>query len=787
MVQTMKLTLLTIVSLASQLAAATWPRRYIESEACVDSSQFNFDNCTTENIQCLCQSKNYLSTVALCIHKQVTGGAKNRDDAWDHFVATRCLINNNSLSDQMYDDAKEYLKTTNLVVIPEDKEAPVYKPIRVEDHSFHISLAAQVNYLRQKDISTIQGCILVGYWVLIIALTAVKRFLRYMVVRFSQTRVSMERPGKLYRLWQKHIAIPACFGFSHMCKVRVWGISMSIPTRLESVACFVYLLLTIIFLCAPYPYMATDPLYPTHWKQMMRYMSDRTGIIAAIQMPLFTLFALRNNILIWVSGWPYATFNTYHRALARVCYALLIIHAVAKHVFSQSYGASLVEYFYPVPYYRWGVAAMGLMAIMIISAFFRESHYEIFLRLHIAAAVCAYACSIKHLDGLGYKQTIYVSLGLIAGDWVIRVSRILFINVSLFLPPVLGSTRYSFAQASLLEGEVVNLKIRTPVHWKFRPGQYVFVHINKWRVWEGHPFSIVGQSSDGESFQIFCRSRGGHTRGLLHKLAREGCTKNNQMTVSVLVEGPYGVHCPLERYDEVLLIAGGIGITSIIPYVEHLVEHRPDARIVFVWVAQFRDNLRWVDDRLQKLIRASNVDMHLYVIRERGSFEEQLESIAQANDIPMVDIDINEAATHLPESNKEPTLDPTKLDTQVDQMSVTSQSTSKVEETLFGSQSVITLQDSTSVVSPTATAKCEPTMATVAPLAYPHYRHYIQYGVRPDMEIIVRDFFNSSCGSAAVIDCGPPSLMDTVRRAICRHLETAKHGRVDYYEEGFSW
>lgn len=259
------------------------------------------------------------------------------------------------------------------------------------------------------------------------------------------------------------------------------------------------------------------------------------------------------------------------------------------------------------------------------------------------------------------------------------------------------------------------------------------------------------------------------------------------MTVSVLVEGPYGVHCPLERYDEVLLIAGGIGITSIIPYVEHLVEHRPDARIVFVWVAQFRDNLRWVDDRLQKLIRASNVDMHLYVIRERGSFEEQLESIAQANDIPMVDIDINEAATHLPESNKEPTLDPTKLDTQVDQMSVTSQSTSKVEETLFGSQSVITLQDSTSVVSPTATAKCEPTMATVAPLAYPHYRHYIQYGVRPDMEIIVRDFFNSSCGSAAVIDCGPPSLMDTVRRAICRHLETAKHGRVDYYEEGFSW
>jgi hypothetical protein len=67
-------------------------------------------------------------------------------------------------------------------------------------------------------------------------------------------------------------------------------------------------------------------------------------------MPLFTLFALRNNLLIWITGWSYAQFNTYHRAVSRVTHMQFIVHSITKHVFSASYGASLVKYFihYPI-------------------------------------------------------------------------------------------------------------------------------------------------------------------------------------------------------------------------------------------------------------------------------------------------------------------------------------------------------------------------------------------------------------------------------------------------------
>lgn len=46
-------------------------------------------------------------------------------------------------------------------------------------------------------------------------------------------------------------------------------------------------------------------------------------------MPLVWLFASRNNILLWVTGWSFATFNRFHRWVARVAVAQIVAHAVA--------------------------------------------------------------------------------------------------------------------------------------------------------------------------------------------------------------------------------------------------------------------------------------------------------------------------------------------------------------------------------------------------------------------------------------------------------------------------
>lgn len=60
-------------------------------------------------------------------------------------------------------------------------------------------------------------------------------------------------------------------------------------------------------------------------------------------LPLMWTFAMRNNVLIWFSGWNFATFNIFHRWIARVVVAELIAHAVAY---------SLSEYYCTYSTYR---------------------------------------------------------------------------------------------------------------------------------------------------------------------------------------------------------------------------------------------------------------------------------------------------------------------------------------------------------------------------------------------------------------------------------------------------
>ena len=41
--------------------------------------------------------------------------------------------------------------------------------------------------------------------------------------------------------------------------------------------------------------------------QLGRYIADRTGIICFYNLPLMFLFAGRNDIFIWLTGWTYST------------------------------------------------------------------------------------------------------------------------------------------------------------------------------------------------------------------------------------------------------------------------------------------------------------------------------------------------------------------------------------------------------------------------------------------------------------------------------------------------
>lgn len=159
----------------------------------------------------------------------------------------------------------------------------------------------------------------------------------------------------------------------------------------------------------------------------------------------------------------------------------------------------------------------------------------------------------------------------------------------------------SYSKAS----DVIRIDISTDSFLtKPAAGQFYYIYQpTTWQGYENHPFTLGAWSSESSitdesvnpllarsSFEeetgqetsiesqrfsqrentltFWVRSYDGWTKRL-----QDECLQSPTLTVhpTMLVEGPYGHHCPIASFESVLLIAGGTGIASAVPYIlEHV-------------------------------------------------------------------------------------------------------------------------------------------------------------------------------------------------------------------------
>ena len=69
----------------------------------------------------------------------------------------------------------------------------------------------------------------------------------------------------------------------------------------------------------------------------------------------------------------------------------------------------------------------------------------------------------------------------------------------------------------------------------------------------------------------------------------------------MLCEGPYGVFCPDgEKEKNLVLIAGGVGVTPFLSSIRHILRAVPDARITLLWNNRTRADV-FADEELRGL------------------------------------------------------------------------------------------------------------------------------------------------------------------------------------------
>ena len=105
----------------------------------------------------------------------------------------------------------------------------------------------------------------------------------------------------------------------------------------------------------------------------------------------------------------------------------------------------------------------------------------------------------------------------------------------------------------------------------FLPGQFVMVEVPAY----GEIPISISSSPISKGFIELCIRKAGRVTNVLHN-ARRGAR--------IGIRGPFGTHFPMEKMKEqdVLLIAGGLGLAPLRAPISHVIENRGDFRDVHI-------------------------------------------------------------------------------------------------------------------------------------------------------------------------------------------------------------
>lgn len=185
---------------------------------------------------------------------------------------------------------------------------------------------------------------LYGFWGIVLLLGFCNRFYSLLAkyvhrsAASDHTKSPRSRLASL-KLWiGRHISHPALTGH-HAAEPLGW---CTIPPRLQSTTLFLFLIVNIVLCCASYRAFPRNLYWPETRTQIWRYLSDRTGCLAMANMPLIWVFAVRNNVLLWLTGWSFTTFNQFHRWVSRIATVEAVVHSVGYtvEVFLGSYSVT---------------------------------------------------------------------------------------------------------------------------------------------------------------------------------------------------------------------------------------------------------------------------------------------------------------------------------------------------------------------------------------------------------------------------------------------------------------
>ncbi|CAO1599765.1 hypothetical protein XANCAGTX0491_003480 [Xanthoria calcicola] len=322
------------------------------------------------------------------------------------------------------------------------------------------------------------------------------------------------------------------------------------------------------------------------------HLTKRFGIIAASQLPLHYMLALKSSWspITYLTRLTHEELNPYHRALGRIILIFLSLHAsfYLNFFIQKSLLAKRI---------RDPDVILGLLAITTFLtlgttalAWVRQKNYFLFFLVHVTASVLILPILYFHVSHL---RTYIIESAII---YLILIAQR---NTSVQTTPNAKLTRLSHNLLSItipLTPSLSNSKT-------FHPGQHIYLSLPSQTRLRLNPFTIANLPQKDTHIRLVLRALNGTTRLLANTIPSSSPSKtpSKPTTIPLNIEGPYGAAANfpnLATYDRILLVAGGVGATFTVPIYRHLIEqqeciHTKNRTTRFVWAVKSIEDAAW--------------------------------------------------------------------------------------------------------------------------------------------------------------------------------------------------
>lgn len=340
------------------------------------------------------------------------------------------------------------------------------------------------------------------------------------------------------------------------------------------------------------------------------HLTKRFGQIGASQLPVHYLLAMRApySPVQWLTRLSHEQLKASHQILGRITFVFFILHAVFYLNFFVLSGflAKRIKDWDVI----WGIVSIVLFSAISTTAlgFIRRRNYRIFYISHIAIAnfiILPLFLHVSHIRIYVYEVILVEALHLL-----FRTLRLKMYQGTVKILP----------GTNLIQMRIPLASNSSALNW--RPGQHVYLSRPRGKAKapnfydqflmanKANPFTVASIPAKDKELVLVARTLNGNTKylaNLARTLAQGGSGVQMLPTASgdipilpVALEGPYGASTrlpDLSDYDKVLLVAGGVGATFIIPIYRNIMATQDlvhaGTHVRCIWAVQKFAETQW--------------------------------------------------------------------------------------------------------------------------------------------------------------------------------------------------